>query len=99
MLVDIGLPDMSGHEAARKLRDLPAVRDAVLVAVTGYGQEDERRRSLAAGFESPLDQAADLRKPVSAPDVPRQRSRYLIDSSSMSNTSVPLGAPGRGELS
>ena len=51
MLVDIGLPDMSGHELARKLRDLPAVRDAVLVAVTGYGQEGERRRSRAAGFD------------------------------------------------
>jgi PAS domain S-box-containing protein len=51
MLVDIGLPDMSGHELALKLRDLPAVRDAVLVAVTGYGQEGERQRSRAAGFD------------------------------------------------
>ena len=51
MLVDIGLPDMSGHDLARKLRDLPEVRDALLVAVTGYGQESERRRSRAAGFD------------------------------------------------
>ena len=51
MLVDIGLPDMSGHDLARKLRDLPEVREALLVAVTGYGQESERRRSRAAGFD------------------------------------------------
>ena len=51
MLVDIGLPDMSGHELAPKLRELPEVRDALLVAVTGYGQEGERRRSRAAGFD------------------------------------------------
>jgi len=54
MLVDIGLPDMSGHELAPKLRELPEVRDALLVAVTGYGQEGERRRSRAAGFDHHL---------------------------------------------
>jgi CheY-like chemotaxis protein len=51
IFVDIGLPDMTGHETARKLRDMPAVEDAVLIAVTGYGQEDDRRRSREAGFD------------------------------------------------
>ena len=51
MLVDIGLPDMSGHDIARKLRGIPALKDAVLVAVTGYGQQNDRRRSREAGFD------------------------------------------------
>jgi PAS domain S-box-containing protein len=51
VFVDIGLPDISGHDLARKLRQMPALRDAVLVALTGYGQEDDRRRSHAAGFD------------------------------------------------
>ncbi len=50
-LLDIGLPDMNGHALARRLRDLPAGRDAVLVAVTGYGQEQDRAQALAAGFD------------------------------------------------
>jgi CheY-like chemotaxis protein len=51
MFVDIGLPDMTGYEAARRLRAIPEVKDAVLIAVTGYGQEDDRRRSFEAGFD------------------------------------------------
>jgi PAS domain S-box-containing protein len=51
IFVDIGLPDMSGHDAARKIRRMPAVKDAVLIAVTGYGQADDRRRSREAGFD------------------------------------------------
>ena len=51
MLVDIGLPDMSGHDIARKLRNIPALKDTVLVAVTGYGQQNDRRRSREAGFD------------------------------------------------
>jgi PAS domain S-box-containing protein len=51
LLIDVGLPGMNGHEAARKLRALPEIDDAMLVAVTGYGQEDDRRLSLEAGFD------------------------------------------------
>jgi two-component system CheB/CheR fusion protein len=51
MFIDIGLPDMSGHEAARRLRSLPELKGAVLIAVTGYGQEDDRRQSREAGFD------------------------------------------------
>jgi PAS domain S-box-containing protein len=51
IFVDIGLPDMSGHELALKLRGMPAGRDAVLIALTGYGHEDDRRRSREAGFD------------------------------------------------
>jgi PAS domain S-box-containing protein len=50
MFIDIGLPDMSGHETARRLRSMPALNDTLLVAVTGYGQQEDRRRSQEAGF-------------------------------------------------
>ena len=51
LLIDVGLPGMNGHEAARRLRELPEIDDAMLVAVTGYGQEDDRRMSREAGFD------------------------------------------------
>jgi PAS domain S-box-containing protein len=51
-LLDIGLPVMDGYELARRFRDSPTLKQVKLVAVTGYGQESDRRRSLAAGFDS-----------------------------------------------
>ena len=50
ILLDIGLPTMSGYEVARKLHALPGLADVTLIAMTGYGQEDDRRRSREAGF-------------------------------------------------
>jgi PAS domain S-box-containing protein len=54
ILLDIGLPKMDGYEVARRLRKRPELRDVRLVAVTGYGQETDRQRSHAAGFDSHL---------------------------------------------
>ena len=54
VLLDIGLPGMDGCEVARRLRRLPGAAGAVLVAVTGWGQEEDRRRSAAAGFDHHL---------------------------------------------
>jgi signal transduction histidine kinase/ActR/RegA family two-component response regulator len=51
MLVDIGLPGMDGYEVARRLRQLPAVRRFFLIALTGYGREEDRQRALEAGFD------------------------------------------------
>ncbi len=59
-LLDIGLPDFDGYELARCLRALPHLKDALLVALTGYGQEDDRRRALEAGFNHHLVKPADL---------------------------------------
>jgi CheY-like chemotaxis protein len=50
-LLDIGLPDMDGNELARRLRAMPEVAGAVLIAVTGYGQEQDKQNSHAAGFD------------------------------------------------
>jgi PAS domain S-box-containing protein len=51
ILLDIGLPGMNGYEVARELRQLPGLEHPILVAVTGFGQDDDRHRSLAAGFD------------------------------------------------
>ena len=51
MLIDVGLPDLSGHEVARRLRKMPQAAGAMLIAVTGYGQAEDRRLSAAAGFD------------------------------------------------
>jgi two-component system CheB/CheR fusion protein len=50
MLVDIGLPGMNGYDLARSLRRTPELQQAILVALTGYGREEDRRASLEAGF-------------------------------------------------
>jgi len=58
-ILDIGLPDIDGYELAGRLRAQPETRDAVLVAVTGYGHESDRRKALAAGFDHHLVKPAD----------------------------------------
>ncbi|HUP34345.1 MAG TPA: PAS domain S-box protein [Candidatus Limnocylindria bacterium] len=50
-LIDLGLPGMDGYAMAREMRGRPETRAIRLVAVTGYGQADDRRRALAAGFD------------------------------------------------
>ena len=63
ILLDIGLPDMSGHELAGALKQLPRCAGSALVAVSGYGQAQDRRMSQEAGF------AAHLVKPVGAGEL------------------------------
>jgi CheY-like chemotaxis protein len=50
VLLDIGLPRMNGYEVCRRIRQEPWGGDLVLVALTGWGQEEDRRQSLDAGF-------------------------------------------------
>jgi CheY-like chemotaxis protein len=50
-ILDIGMPGMDGYELARRLRALPACRNALYIALTGYGQEGDRELSRQAGFE------------------------------------------------
>lgn len=61
-LLDIGLPEMDGNELARHLRAQPENRDAVLVAVTGYGQESDRVNALSSGFDHHLVKPVDTAK-------------------------------------
>ncbi|MDB5773850.1 MAG: hybrid sensor histidine kinase/response regulator [Burkholderia sp.] len=50
-LLDIGLPDIDGNELARRLRAMPETAKAVLIAVTGYGREQDKKDAMAAGFD------------------------------------------------
>ena len=50
-LVDISLPEMDGNELARRLRQLPGLQQMTLIAVTGYSESSDRRRSEQAGFD------------------------------------------------
>lgn len=50
-LIDIGLPGIDGYELARRLRASPAASGMTLVAITGYGQDSDRQRAIAAGFD------------------------------------------------
>jgi PAS domain S-box-containing protein len=59
-LLDIGLPDMDGNELARRLRADPQTGAIVLVAVTGYGQEQDRRAAFEAGFDHHLVKPVDM---------------------------------------
>src|SRR5262249_47988288 len=45
VLLDLGMPDMSGFEVARQMREMPQFKNVTLVALTGWGQEDDRRRT------------------------------------------------------
>ena len=54
VLLDLGMPGMDGFEVARRLRSEPALAGLLLVAVTGYGQDEDQERSRAAGFDHHL---------------------------------------------
>jgi PAS domain S-box-containing protein len=59
VLLDIGLPKLDGYEACRRIREEAWGREMVLIAVTGWGQEDDRRRSHEAGFDYHLVKPVD----------------------------------------
>jgi len=60
ILLDIGLPEMDGYEVARRLRERLETRDALIVAVTGYGQDTDRERTASAGFDNHLTKPVDI---------------------------------------
>jgi signal transduction histidine kinase/CheY-like chemotaxis protein len=59
VLLDIGMPGMDGYEVARRLREQDESRNALLVAITGYGEADDRRRAMGAGFDFHMVKPAD----------------------------------------
>jgi signal transduction histidine kinase len=62
VLMDIGMPGMSGHEVAQKMREASTTRDVVLIAMTGYGRQVDRDQSRAAGFDHHLVKPLDFEK-------------------------------------
>ena len=61
VFLDIGMPQMDGYEVARRIRRLPQFDQAVLVALTGWGQERDRLQSEAAGFDQHIVKPADMK--------------------------------------
>ena len=60
MLVDIGMPGLSGHEVARRVRQRPWAAGVLLIALTGWGQEQDVRASMEAGFDLHLTKPVDM---------------------------------------
>jgi CheY-like chemotaxis protein len=60
VLLDIGLPGLDGYEVARRLRGRAAEDGLLLIAITGYGKDEDRARSRQAGFDHHLVKPADL---------------------------------------
>jgi signal transduction histidine kinase/CheY-like chemotaxis protein len=59
VLLDIGLPEMDGYQVAAALRQRPEMKNVLMVALTGYGQEGDRRRALESGFNCHLTKPVD----------------------------------------
>jgi PAS domain S-box-containing protein len=60
VFLDIGMPKLNGYEVARRWRQLPQGQQATLIALTGWGQEEDRQRTQQAGFDHHLTKPADL---------------------------------------
>ncbi len=60
ILLDIGLPKLNGYEAARKIREQPWGKNIVMVALTGWGQDEDRQKSKEAGFNGHLVKPVEL---------------------------------------
>ena len=63
LVLDIGLPDLDGYQLAQQVRATDWGRSATLIAVTGWGQEEDRLRALTAGFDHHLT------KPIAAEEL------------------------------
>ena len=61
VLMDLGMPGMDGCEVARRIRQAPENKELVLIAMTGWGQEEDKRRSREAGFDHHLVKPVDLK--------------------------------------
>ena len=60
VVLDIGLPGLNGYEVAKRIRQHPVLKNVVLVALTGYGQDSDRQASRQAGFNHHLVKPARL---------------------------------------
>ena len=59
-LLDLGMPKLDGYQAAQRIRDNPECRGVVLVALTGFDQEEDRQRTREAGFDAHLAKPVDI---------------------------------------
>jgi two-component system, sensor histidine kinase len=62
VFLDIGLPDMTGYEVARRMREVPGMEQAFMIALTGYGQERDRELAVDAGFNEHVVKPIDFER-------------------------------------
>ena len=72
-ILDIGMPGATGYEVASRIREAPWGRGMLLIAATGWGQDEDRRRALAAGFNHHLT------KPMDATALVASLGKWLAD--------------------
>jgi PAS domain S-box-containing protein len=70
-VLDIGMPDLDGHAVARALRRQPGGAGLLLIALTGWGQDADRRKSVAAGFDHHLTKPVNVQQLLALLAVPR----------------------------
>jgi signal transduction histidine kinase/CheY-like chemotaxis protein len=85
VLLDIGMPGMDGHEVARRLRQRSGFEHVTLVALTGWGQEDDMRRTREAGFDHHMVKPADI----------QTLTHLLFDTPGAGERAVPAPASNR----
>jgi signal transduction histidine kinase/DNA-binding response OmpR family regulator len=78
VVLDIGLPGMNGYEVARRLRELPQTRRALFIALTGYGQKEDRALAADAGFHHHFIKPADPRAIHAVISSPEMGSEQFI---------------------
>lgn len=74
-IIDIGMPDLNGHEVARQIRQTEWGKHMVLIAATGWGQDSDEREAMEAGFDAHMTKPVDLRKLSAVVDDLLQRRR------------------------
>jgi PAS domain S-box-containing protein len=79
ILMDIGLPGMDGYRIAEQLRKEKGCENAVLIAISGYGQEQDRRRSIEAGFDYHLVKPVDYQRLLSFLARPKSITRDKLE--------------------
>jgi len=92
VLMDIGLPKLNGYDAARAMRVRPWRKEAVLVAITGWGQDHDRLRSSDAGFDEHLTKPVEL---AQLRELLSQRPRATEAESPRSGENEQDGETGR----
>jgi CheY-like chemotaxis protein len=82
VLLDIGMPAMDGFEVSRRIRATSKHADILLIALTGWGQDQDRQRSHDAGFDHPLVKPPDLDKLRELLAYPRTRHAGSLETAS-----------------
>jgi signal transduction histidine kinase/ActR/RegA family two-component response regulator len=78
-ILDIGLPDMDGNELARQLRIIPETAESIFIALTGYSQEQDRKKSFAAGFDHHFVKPVDVTTLINAITENKEQKKWKVE--------------------